>query len=174
MENKEIFKYVKGFANKYEISNFGKLISYKYNTPFSMTLSVCKKKGYLYARLTKDGKCKRVSVHRLVALHFIPNPKNKEQVNHIDGNRKNNKVENLEWVSNRANCSHRSVGKINTSNYIGVYLNKKHNNWKSAISINGKKVHLGTFNSEKDAHLAYVNYLKNNNIENKYLVTSSV
>lgn len=64
------------------------------------------KKGYQTVRLsTKEGN-KSMSVHRLVALLFIPNPKNLPEVNHIDGVKKNNTVENLEWVSTKENKKH--------------------------------------------------------------------
>jgi len=64
------------------------------------------KKGYLRVRLNKDGKSIHKQVHRLVAEAFIPNPKNKSQVNHKDGNKENNSVKNLEWVSVKENIIH--------------------------------------------------------------------
>lgn len=64
------------------------------------------KNGYRSVNIrTLNGK-KRVYIHRLVAINFIPNPHHKEQVNHIDGNKLNNKVENLEWVSPKENIAH--------------------------------------------------------------------
>lgn len=66
-------------------------------------------KGYKRVRVMQDGKAKTMHVHRLVAEAFIPNPENKPQVNHIDFNRKNNSVNNLEWVTGRENCSHSSM-----------------------------------------------------------------
>ena len=63
-------------------------------------------KGYLYVGLLKDGKQVRVSVHRLVAETFIPNPENKPEVNHIDGDKTNNCVSNLEWVTTSENAIH--------------------------------------------------------------------
>lgn len=64
-------------------------------------------KGYLRVPLFKDGKRKWHKVHRLVAQAFIPNPDNKPQVNHIDGNKQNNSVTNLEWVTDEENKLHR-------------------------------------------------------------------
>jgi hypothetical protein len=55
--------------------------------------------GYKYYRLSKNGKKKMFYAHRLVAEHFLPNPNNLPVVNHIDGNKLNNSVTNLEWVS---------------------------------------------------------------------------
>ena len=63
-------------------------------------------KGYLKIGLCKDGKCEKHRVHRLVAQAFIPNPYGLSDVNHIDGNKQNNSVSNLEWVSNRDNVEY--------------------------------------------------------------------
>ena len=57
-------------------------------------------------KLCKNGIAKFKKVHRLVAESFIPNPENKPQINHIDGNKQNNNIYNLEWVSNRENMQH--------------------------------------------------------------------
>lgn len=63
-------------------------------------------RGYQTCMLTIDGKQKRAYIHRLVAKAFIPNPDNKREVNHIDGNKNNNCVENLEWVTRIENAIH--------------------------------------------------------------------
>lgn len=63
-------------------------------------------KGYLFANLYKDGARSTKRVHRLVAETFIPNPENKPEVNHIDGDKHNNNVDNLEWVTKEENCRH--------------------------------------------------------------------
>lgn len=62
--------------------------------------------GYLQISLTKDSETKSYQVHRLVAMTFIPNPENKSQVNHIDGVKDNNKVSNLQWVTQSENIRH--------------------------------------------------------------------
>jgi hypothetical protein len=64
-------------------------------------------KGYLRVYLYKNGKRKHHKIHRLVAKAFIPNPNNKPQVNHKDGNKKNNSITNLEWVTDEENKLHR-------------------------------------------------------------------
>lgn len=62
--------------------------------------------GYIRVNLAKDGKKYRNAVHRLVALAFIPNPENKRTVNHIDGNKQNNHVSNLEWATHKEQTAH--------------------------------------------------------------------
>lgn len=70
-------------------------------------LAQCKHyKGYLYVTLPNNGKLRKMYVHRLVAQAFIPNPENKPQVNHKDGNKMNNNVENLDWVTGSENQMH--------------------------------------------------------------------
>lgn len=94
----EIFKNVtiEGFEHLYKISNFGCVMSlHKKNYQKIITPSICR--GYLQVCL-KNKKMKRtITIHRLVALAFIPNNDNKEQVDHIDGNKSNNNVKNLRW-----------------------------------------------------------------------------
>lgn len=68
--------------------------------------SVRDSKGYLTVDLYNNGIRKTERVHRLVAKEFIPNPNNKPEVNHIDGNKKNNHYSNLEWVTTKENCKH--------------------------------------------------------------------
>ena len=63
-------------------------------------------KGYLRVRVTINGQKKQLKVHRVVAEAFVPNPMNKPQVNHKDGNKHNNRADNLEWVTNQENADH--------------------------------------------------------------------
>ena len=64
------------------------------------------RKGYLAVDLYKDGQRTTNTIHKLVAEAFVPNPDNKPEVNHIDGNRYNNDYRNLEWVTHQENCRH--------------------------------------------------------------------
>lgn len=78
-------------------------------------------KGYRAFKVCKDCFEKTYQVHRLVATHFIPNPENKPQVNHKDGNKGNNHVDNLEWVTQKENITHAwETGLITTAERTGV------------------------------------------------------
>lgn len=110
----ETWKDIKGFEGYYQISNYGNVRSLTRFDGIRVRKSqrikpVLKNNGYLQVGLRKNGLRKYVSIHRLVAMHFIDNPKNKSQVNHIDCNKQNNHVSNLEWVSSKENSLHAHV-----------------------------------------------------------------
>jgi hypothetical protein len=104
----EIWKDVPEYEGIYQVSNLGNVRSLNYNNN-KKTKEICKKKhktGYLNVVLCKNSEKKNKGVHRLVALAFIPNPNNYPCVNHIDTNKANNNVENLEWCTHSQNTQH--------------------------------------------------------------------
>lgn len=104
----EIWIPVEGYEDRYEVSNTGKVRSLNYHmTGKTKELKpITEGKGYLMVGLCRDGKMKWGKIHRLVATAFIPNPENKREVNHKDGNKKNNHVDNLEWATASENMKH--------------------------------------------------------------------
>jgi hypothetical protein len=126
----EIWKDVEGFEG-YKVSSFGRIKSFKHKKAGRILKLPLKAWGYFQTTLFKLGKPKFLSVHKLVALAFIPNPENKPEVNHIDGNKTNNNVQNLEWVTLSENSLH--AFKIGLSK-----KGKDRKNWKSYINIYSK------------------------------------
>ena len=91
---KEIWKDIQGYEGKYKVSNLGNVKSLNYNrTKKEHILKTRLCGGYLYVVLSKNCICKNWSIHRLVATAFINNPDNLPQVNHIDENKTNNRVD---------------------------------------------------------------------------------
>jgi hypothetical protein len=101
----EEWKDIEGYEGLYQVSNHGRVKSFKYGKEKILKGSITTK-GYLQVYLHKDNKIKRFNGHRLIAIHFIPNPDNKPQVNHIDGNKLNNNISNLEWNTQSENLNH--------------------------------------------------------------------
>lgn len=106
----EVWKDVQGFEGFYQVSDRGRLRSMDREScgrrySGKLISSACKG-GYIVDILCKDGMKKICRRHRLVALAFIPNPESKPEVNHLDGNKLNNCVENLEWATHRENADH--------------------------------------------------------------------
>lgn len=97
-----IYKNVIGYEDTYLVSEYGHIK--RINT--GKVLKSNPVKGYLKIELCKNSIRKSFSIHRLVAMAFIDNPFNKEQVNHIDGNKLNNHFSNLEWVTAKENTIH--------------------------------------------------------------------
>ena len=106
----EIFKDVIKFESTYQVSNTGKVKNKKTGLLLSPHYN---RKGYQYVYLSYShtGRVKWY-IHRLVAKHFIENPMNKPQVNHIDGNKQNNNVDNLEWCTNEENQIHAVLNNL--------------------------------------------------------------
>lgn len=100
----EIWKPIEGYSD-YSISNYGRVLSLKSELP-KILKPGANGHGYHRVHLLKDSKDKYPNVARLVAKAFIPNPENKHQINHIDGNKTNNHISNLEWVTDSENKKH--------------------------------------------------------------------
>ena len=166
----EIWKDIKGYKNIYQVSNFGRvkslsrLVSFKINHKRTTKTKILKQGittgGYNHVILCDDGIRKPFRVHTLVAMAFLNHtPKGMIRViNHKDFNKNNNKLNNLEVVSNRENANKKHIES--SSIYVGVSWNKNGRKWTSKIRIGTKQVYLGCFNNEYDAHLAYQNELK--------------
>ena len=112
----EVFVDIPGYEGYYQVSNYGKVISLdrviKEKTGKTQALKgrILKLRinpgGYYYVGLGKNGSKATFAIHQLVAQAFIPNPKNKKTVNHMDGNKLNNSVANLEWSTYSENLEH--------------------------------------------------------------------
>ena len=99
---RETWRDIPGYEGRYQVSNLGRIRSIKVTL-----LRPYNARGYLVASLRAGGANVRHGVHRFVAEAFIPNPEGKEQVNHINGDKTDNRVENLEWVTCQENNLHR-------------------------------------------------------------------
>lgn len=110
----ERWRWVPGYEGLYLVSNMGRVMSAPKRTHYGHFMALSEKKtGYVHVCLSRDGEKRSVSVHRLVASAFLPNPASKPEVNHINGDRSDNRVENLEWATRSENEIHafRVLGK---------------------------------------------------------------
>ena len=105
----EIFKSLAFLGyDKYEVSNYGNVASLNYAQSGKRKLlkPIRDKQGYLHVHFSVNGKQSGFPIHRLVAMAFIPNENNYPEVNHIDENKTNNHMDNLEWVTPKMNSNH--------------------------------------------------------------------
>lgn len=112
---------VKGYEGLYVVTSEGSVIGLK----SGKTLKTSDVRGYLRVKLYKNAQPRMFSIHRLVADAFIPNRENKSQVNHKDGNKGNNNVENLEWATQSENQIHAYKTGLNTTAHA-IAATKKH------------------------------------------------
>lgn len=121
----EIWKPVKDYEGLYEVSNYGNVRRiWRYGREW---IGACKPKhtkdGYLETTLVKNNEYKYIRTHRLVAFAFCDNPQNKTEVNHIDGNKLNNRADNLEWVTSSENQKH--AYKVGLQSVSGGAISKR-------------------------------------------------
>ena len=114
LKENPIWKDIKGYEGLYQVSDDGRVKRVSTDRIANITVDG---RGYSKKAITLNGETKQYSVHRLVAEAFIENPLNKSEVNHIDGNKLNNCVENLEWVTRSENMKH--AHKNNLQHYSG-------------------------------------------------------
>jgi hypothetical protein len=164
----EIFKDIPGYEGLYQVSNLGRVKSLPRKVCNHLGCYMSKEKimmfafskGYFKISLLKDKKRKTYLVHQLVALTFLNHTisGHKIVVDHINDNPLDNKLENLQLITQREN-SYKTQGKW-SSKYKGVGWSLEKNKWRSYIRIDGKSKHLGYFKCELAAAVAYQNKLK--------------
>jgi hypothetical protein len=164
MEN-EVWKDITGYEGLYQVSNLGRVKNIKNEKEKIINPSITNV-GYYSVGLykNKNNKTRTYGIHQLVAIAFLGHkPCGHELViDHINDNRSDNRVKNLQIVTQRFNVR-KTQGKY-TSKYKGVFYCKKNNKWKAQIYFEKKVKHLGFFDFELEAHLEYQKALKN--IEN--------
>lgn len=144
------------------------LVSYKYNPdtgeiigPKGIPLGKIDNKGYKEIRISLNGKIHYARYHRVAwLLYYKEWPKNK--IDHIDGDKLNNKINNLRDVTQRQNNINRPLhrkGKL-----PGSIFRKQYNKYEARAVVNGKQVYLGRYDTEKEAHNVYINYVKSLNL----------
>jgi len=160
----EIWKDVLGYEGLYQVSNLGRVKSLpkswlnKYKAIIKTKEKILKPKidprGYYKVDLCKDKKATTKRIHRLVWEAF--NGNTKLQVDHIiEGNKLDNRLCNLQAITNRQNVSKHYLTTKKSSQYTGVSWRKDLNKWIANININGKKEYIGIFDSESKAASAY-------------------
>ena len=150
----EVWLPVKGYEGLYEVSNLGSVKSFVRGKGKVLNCSLTDT-GYYRVNLHKNGFQRNFKVHKLVAISFLNHTPcgHKLVIDHIDNNKLNNVIDNLQIITNRENSSKDRKG--GTSKYVGVSLIRKTNKWKAQIKINGKNKFLGNFDKEIDASNAY-------------------
>lgn len=131
----EVWKDILGYEGYYQVSSCGRVRSLDrlvpsgdkggYRLVYGHELKPTPREGYLYVCIGPRSKRKRIAVHRLVALAFLPLDPQRKSVDHIDGTRDNNKVENLRWVTSKENSNHPIALKRMRSSHIGKKLSKE-------------------------------------------------
>lgn len=138
----EIWKDIKDYEGLYQVSNLGNVKSLpKMSGTSKRKETILKthieKRGYFVIRLSKNKTNHSFKIHRLIANAFIPNPENKRTINHIDGNKLNNSISNLEWATDSENLQHAYDTGLKPKKPINQYTLGKSfiKEWESAQQI---------------------------------------
>jgi len=156
----EIWKEVKGYEGYYEVSNLGRVKSTRFKK-VRLLKSPVNGSGYPQVGLSIKGNTKYFYVHKLVAMTFLNHKPNDNSlvIDHIDNDKLNNKISNLQLITHRLNASKDRNG--GTSKYVGVCWSKASSKWGASITINGRQKNLGVFSCELKAAYVYNKALKN-------------
>ena len=149
----EIWKTIEGYK-KYQISNLGRVKSLCFGK--EKILKNCENaNGYLHVTLKNKTNKKTKKIHQLVAIAFLNHKPcgHKLVVNHKNFIKKDNRVENLEIVTQRENGNLKHIKSA--SKYVGVSWHKRDKKWRARIVINKKSKHLGCYETEEEASFAY-------------------
>jgi len=160
----EIWKDIRGYEGYYSVSSYGNIRSCDREVVYSNG-NVVKYKGkprkpslsdYRMIALSRDGAVKVVKISRLVASHFILRTKDKTIVNHIDGNKHNDHVHNLEWCNYSENSLHAFKNNLHSrkNKVSGVFFDQNRGKWASYLYRDNKNIFVGRFETEQEAVLA--------------------
>jgi hypothetical protein len=161
-KSKEQYKDIPEYEGHYQISNLGNIKSLKRNGERIMNPCIDKTKGYLRVNLFKESKRKSLYVHQLMAITFLghkPNG-NKLVVDHMDNDKTNNRLDNLQVISSRENSSKDQWRHNPSSYFVGVSYSSGKKKWESSICVNGISFYLGCFKNESNAGQEYANALE--------------
>ena len=166
MQNqKEIWKKIPNYEN-YQVSNLGNVKSLRYNRERILKPSIAGA-GYLYVVISENKVRNFISIHVLVSISFLNHTPNRGvlSINHINLNKLDNRLCNLEIVTVRENTNKKHLKS--TSKYTGVCWDNVRNKWKAGIKIKKKSIHLGYFENEIEASKYYQNAIISikNNVE---------
>jgi hypothetical protein len=128
----EEWKKIIDFPN-YSVSSFGNIRNDKFNRPVAPKTAM----RYYRIGLSKNNETFHFSIHRLVAIHFLENPDNLPQVDHINQDKTNNRVDNLRWISSSNNIRNIPKKKGTLSKYTGIIFIRKSKKWQGKIIVNG-------------------------------------
>lgn len=176
----EVWKQIKGFEGLYEISNCGRVKSLARSwisgkglvrtKPDTILKSRLNHSGYLYVVLSKVGKQKSKTIHAICWDNLGDKPRNCKihHVDHIDNQKTNNRIDNLQLLTARENAVKYHKTQKRSSKFTGVYWNKRLKKWKAQINQNNNKIYLGIFSNEYNAYIAYKKAL-NEILNNKFI-----
>jgi len=169
----ELWRPVVGFEGFYEVSDLGRIKSLPRERSNGKGRWISREKilshgvnqnGYEHVTLQVKGKSKSLRVHSIVSAAFL-GERNGLDIDHIDGNKRNNRADNLQLISRRANTNKGRAGllkKNKGSRFTGVNFDKDRGKWRAVIYIDGKTKFLGRFDSEEKAAEAYKNAIPEN------------
>lgn len=152
-----VWRDVLGYEGVYQVSDSGQVRSIGTRISSRVLRTHTRKRdGYVYVGLRLNCERKTAKVHRLVAEAFLPNPTGLPDVDHINGDRSDNRVSNLRWATKSINGRnrHKTFGEVPL---LGVSISSSvRNPYRASICVEGHKQHIGVFNSPEAAHRAYL------------------